>query len=279
MNFGNAQFPFFLTLDDVTDATLPGNPGPLIRDQFGAMWVHPYGKSIDVGGVFNSFGSLRGSVDGVALTPGGIGTTTPAFAAAGALLYGPRASNLNVMDRIQSESDNADALGTSNIGHLASVAHNIVFNGTSWDRMRSASAAVQSSANALGVPAVAMLGNWSINNVPAAATQATITRAAGAAGVRHVCTSVDATLIVPPTVNQPAIQINLRDGATGAGTILWSRRVGFGVAAGADGFEFKVSLAPLSIFGSAATAMTLEFSAAGAATTLQSVALTGYDTQ
>jgi hypothetical protein len=278
MNFGNNQFPFFLTLADVTDATIPGQPGPLIRDQFGAMWVRTYGKSLDVGGVYNSFGSLRGSVDGVALTPGGIGANTPALLSAGALIYGARSSNLNVMDRLQAESDNADALGTANTGHLATVAHNIVFNSVSWDRVRSASAAVQSGANALGVQAVALLGNWSINNVPAAATQATISRAAGAAGVRHVCTSIDATLIIPPTVNQPAIQLNLRDGATGAGAILWSRRFGVGAAV-VDALVQTVSISGLSIPGSAATAMTLEFSAAGAATTLQSVSLTGYDTQ
>ena len=32
--------------------------------------------------------------------------------------------------------------------------------------------------------------DWAVNNLPAAATQATVSKAAGAAGVKHVCTSV-----------------------------------------------------------------------------------------
>lgn len=40
----------------------------------------------------------------------------------------------------------------------------------------------------------------------------------------------------------------------------------------------NISITDLSIVGSDATAMTLEFAAAGAATTLQNVSLTGYDT-
>jgi len=46
---------------------------------------------------------------------------------------------------------------------------------------------------------------------------------------------------------------------------------------GTTGNETGVSLSNLNIVGTAATAMTLEFAAAGGASTFESVALTGYD--
>src|SRR5687767_14605001 len=116
-------------------------------------------------------------------------------------------------------------------------------------------------------------GNWSVNHTPAAATQATITKAAGAAGVRHVCTSISATLATIGTAQSSVILLNLRDGATGAGTILWSKQVALPANA-----VWNVDLSGLTIVGSAATAMTLEFSAANAAASFASVAMTGFTT-
>lgn len=120
---------------------------------------------------------------------------------------------------------------------------------------------------------VVLPGQWSANHTPAAATQATITKAAGAAGVRHVCTSLSATLATIGTAQSTVILLNLRDGATGAGTILWSKQVVLPTNS-----VWEVSLSALSIVGTAATAMTLEFSAANAAASFASVAMTGYDT-
>jgi hypothetical protein len=196
----------------------------------------------------------------------------------GALLTLARNTGFNgtTWDRLRSAGDNADAVAVATLGQLLMLARNTVFNGTAWDRQRSGSAATLGALTSLGAGLVSDPGNWSINHVPAAATQATITRAAGGAGVRHVCTSIDAALVLPATANQAVITLNLRDGATGAGTILWSRRFGIGAANAADAQQ-EVSLSGLKIVGTANTAMTLEFSAAGAATTLQSVALTGHD--
>lgn len=284
MNFGGSKLTsLLLSLGDLTDpATTSNGVAPAARDLLGAAWVHNYAKSRDTNGAFNGFSTWRGNVDGVNIATSGVfgaglGTDTAAMVGAAALLYGARSSNLNLVDRLQSESDNADALGTSNIGHLAAVAHNIIFNGTSWDRMRSASGAVQAGANALGVAAQVRLGKWSAFSAPAAATQATATRAAGAAGVRHVAAFIRAKFTIPPTVNQPRIQLNLRDGASGAGTIIWQENFGVGVAV-VDALEQTINI-PVDLIGTAATAMTLEFSAAGAATTLQSLSLFGYDTQ
>ena len=69
------------------------------------------------------------------------------------------------------------------------------------------------------------------------------------------------------------LSINLRDGATGAGTLLWSLQF---IQPVNNIFAMTVPLPHIQ--GTAATAMTLEFSAGGAAATLQSVTLTGYTT-
>ena len=113
---------------------------------------------------------------------------------------------------------------------------------------------------------------WAINNVPAAATAATVTKAAGAAGVKHVCTALIASLFTVGTAQTAALALNLRDGATGAGTILWSVNISI-----TTNTFWQVSLSGLSIIGSAATAMTLEFAANNVAASFSSVNLAGYD--
>lgn len=178
--------------------------------------------------------------------------------------------------QLRSTGDDIDDAAPISQGPLIALARQTLYNGASWDRQRSASADTIGAASSVGAALQASPGNWSETDAPAAATQATVTRPAGAAGVRHVCTGIDATLILPPGANQPAVQLVLRDGATGAGAILWSRAFGVGAAV-VDALQQQVSIAGLNIVGSDAEAMTLEFTAAGVAATLQSVALTGYD--
>lgn len=161
---------------------------------------------------------------------------------------------------------------------LIGVGLNYGFDGSgNWDPVRTASAANQSAATKTAPMQVATPGTWSITHAPAANTQATITRAAGAAGVRHVCTAITATLVAPIAVTSGAVQLNLRDGATGAGTILKSFTLQVGGAASTITDRAIIQLSGLQVVGSAATAMTLEFSAAGGASTLESVSLEGYD--
>ena len=150
---------------------------------------------------------------------------------------------------------------------------NLGYNGSTWDRLRTASAADISATSGLGVLQVAPLGNWSVVHTPTTATQATASKSAGASGVRHVCTGIYAVITTVGTA-QTLIQVNLRDGATGAGTILWSESIQLPT----NGI-FTVNTHGLSLFGTAATAMTLEFSAAGVTASAESVTLTGYDTQ
>jgi hypothetical protein len=115
---------------------------------------------------------------------------------------------------------------------------------------------------------------WGIFNQPASGAQATISKAAGAAGVRHVadCVSFSAGAVVAPTAAQ--LVVNLRDGASGTGTVLWTQEIAANGAAQYATF----SICGLNLIGSSATAMTLEFSAL-LASVAQSVSLSGYDVE
>lgn len=156
---------------------------------------------------------------------------------------------------------------------LAVVNHPYLFDGgTTWDRQRNASATNLALLSGTGAGLKTGPGEWAVTHTPAAGAQATITRAAGAAGVAHVCKGISFTFSAV-AAEAGTILVNLRDGASGAGTILQSWRVGPFALNGSLVF----GLSDLNIIGSAATAMTLEFAAAGAGTNFESVALRGFD--
>ena len=110
---------------------------------------------------------------------------------------------------------------------------------------------------------------WADENGAAATVQATISRAADAGG-RHVCKSITASIATGATASGVE-QVVLRDGATGAGTILWSCFLSAPVNGTAN-----ISVSGLNIIGTKGVAMTLEFVAGGAATSQESVAISGY---
>jgi hypothetical protein len=116
-------------------------------------------------------------------------------------------------------------------------------------------------------------GTWSVTNFPATATQATITKPAGGAGVRHICRGVSVAIAAGATPQTP-IRVVLRDGLTGAGIILWSKTLAVPANQSAS-----VDLSPLTIVGSPNTAMTLEFTAAGVAASQEDVTLLGVTMQ
>jgi hypothetical protein len=117
---------------------------------------------------------------------------------------------------------------------------------------------------------VPRLLEWSINNQATAGTP-TISKAAGAAGVRHVCTALSISVSAGATAQTPVV-VNLRDGATGAGTILATWALSTIVNS-----TTTIQLTGLNIVGTAATAMTLEFAATTATAVVGSVNLVGYD--
>lgn len=117
--------------------------------------------------------------------------------------------------------------------------------------------------------------DWTQVHTPAANTQATTTKAAGGGSVRHVCTGLTVILAAGATAPTATnLLVNLRDGASGAGTILWSATISIPNIAGAMN---GISRSGLFIRGTANTAMTLEFAAAAGANTIESVAMEGVD--
>jgi hypothetical protein len=142
------------------------------------------------------------------------------------------------------------------------------FNGSTWDRPRTQSTTNSAAASQLGVNLTDIPGQWAVFHQPAAATQATIGQSA-AASLKHVAKSV--TVCISAVAAQPDIIFNLRDGATGAGTIKWTARLS--ATAGTS----QCQSATFTIIGTTNTAMTIESAAAPAATNFATVSFSGYD--
>lgn len=117
-------------------------------------------------------------------------------------------------------------------------------------------------------------GHWVANGEPAAGAKASASRAA-AAGLRHICRGISFTLASTNGGSaEGPLLVRLRDGASGAGTVLASWAVSALV-----GDSRQVTITGLSLVGSVNTAMTLEFSAAPAgAASQETCTLEGYDT-
>src|SRR5437879_5243502 len=101
------------------------------------------------------------------------------------------------------------------------------------------------------------LPDWIVTSAPATGTAASATRPASPApppaDSKHVCTSISASLVATAATAGQA-QLNLRDGATGAGTILGSWALAVPNVAGSC---IVFSMDSLEIIGSPNTAMTL----------------------
>ena len=116
---------------------------------------------------------------------------------------------------------------------------------------------------------------WTVTHAPAANTVAIASKAAGAAGVKHVLEWLQISCHNSGAATAIMLLVNVRDGATGAGTILMTLRLPVLVTTLTEVNKF---LNDLHIVGTAATAMTVEFSAAGGANTNEIVSIGGYDT-
>lgn len=174
--------------------------------------------------------------------------------------------NGTTWDRMRSAT--ADALASTGMTAVG----NMGFNGSTFDRLDTASATNNTAVTSLGIQQITPVSTWSVTDTDAGATQSTASKALGGGSVRHVATSI--TACRGDTVAAVPAQINLRDGATGAGTIIRSWVIGVSVINEAT----CVDLSGLNMTGTANTAMTLEFAAAGSATSLSTVTLTGYST-
>jgi len=116
---------------------------------------------------------------------------------------------------------------------------------------------------------------WTEFHAPAANTQATITHAA-VVGKAHVADCVIAAFVAGATAPVAAtVNVVVRDGAAGSGTIKFQRPLSITAVAGDPGVPMEAC--GLSIVGTAGNAMTVEFTAAGGANTIESVFIRGYD--
>jgi len=111
---------------------------------------------------------------------------------------------------------------------------------------------------------------WGIRHVPAAAAQATITRAAEANNLRHYATGITVTL-GGTSATTAGLEFRLIDGASGGSTILWSGKI-----ANLANVTNSIVLGGVAIAGSPGVAMTLESTAAPGANVSATVALCGF---
>lgn len=120
-------------------------------------------------------------------------------------------------------------------------------------------------------------GQWTILNAPAVNTLATVTKAAGGAGVRHVLQALTPSLFLATNANFTAVSpvyVVIRDGAAGAGTILYQLIIALNAAAASGGICLQVP--PLNVIGSQNSSMTIEFTAAPGLTNFECISGSGY---
>lgn len=116
-------------------------------------------------------------------------------------------------------------------------------------------------------------GFYVVSN-PAAGSQATASQAAAGTNIKNVATNIcfSAGSTTAPALT--ALTVNLRDGATGAGTVKATFEIIIPATTGQNVVPFCT---PVNVIGSSNTAMTLEFSAS-LANLIESVTLHGYTT-
>lgn len=209
--------------------------------------------------------------DAILLANGMANPTAPAVAAH--LL----AWNGSTWDRAGRATFATDGVGGS--AAIDTSAAQAVFNGIDWDRARSADlttfivSTTLTARNSIGAQLTEKGSRWTAISNPAAGSQATASIAAEV-DVRHVadCVSFSAAATTAPALT--ALTINLRDGATGAGTVIWTKQVAITVGVGQEVAPFQAC--GLNLVGTTNTAMTLEWSAS-LANLIQEVSLSGFN--
>lgn len=154
------------------------------------------------------------------------------------------------------------------------------FDGTTFTINRLANLATMPTSvtttarNALGAQVGEFGSRFIVNSAPAAGSQASAS-IASEASVRHVATGLCFSSGSTTAPVLTSLQVNLRDGATGAGTVLASFEVEIPAATGVDTAPFCTQFTG-GIVGTTATAMTVEWSAS-LANLKQTATLIGYN--
>lgn len=181
----------------------------------------------------------------------------------------------------------ADALANGSVqstgqGNIVTTNAPLLFNGTTWDRERTASLAnnivssTLTARNSIGVALFEKGSRFSVVSAPVAGTVASAS-IASEASVRHICDSIAFSGSSSGAVTAVALTLVVRDGATGAGTIIFELTIAC-ITAAAAGVQVipPFAITGLNLVGSTATAMTLEFSA-GVSNVTQACTLIGYN--
>ena len=171
----------------------------------------------------------------------------------------------------------SDAIANPVAPHMAAL--NALWDTTQWVRAKGSALASMptsqtlTSRNAVGAALMEKTSRWSVIHNPAAGSQATASIAAEAS-VRHVadCISFSAGSTTAPALT--ALTVNLRDGSTGAGTIIWTHQVVISNATGQNTEPFAIC--GLNLPGTTNTAMTLEWSAS-LANLIEAVSISGFN--
>lgn len=182
----------------------------------------------------------------------------------------------------------SSATQNSHLRYIAKALADVWSSGFHWFSVSVANAtlAVTQSGSWVIAAGTALIGSvkvagyqnasWAVHHLPSANVQATITQASAGGSIKNVCTGFSVTLAAGATA-PTAIQVSvaLIDGASGGTNYLWRSVISLPATAGATaafvfGRRWDV--------GTAATAMTLEFSIAGGANTIESVSMSGTTT-
>jgi hypothetical protein len=161
-------------------------------------------------------------------------------------------------------------------------ANTLLWDTTQWVRRKAAAlttmipATTLTSRSIVGAALVENSSRWTVVSTPAVSTLASASIAAEAS-VRHVADKVcfSAGSTTAPALTK--LNVNLRDGATGAGTILASWTVVIAASTGQNVTPFCTP-GNLGLVGTTNTAMTLEFSLL-LANMYEDVTLTGINVQ
>lgn len=247
-----------IPLNSANPPTYESNPVPLATTENGHLWTD---VSIDPSGAFTLQG-VPNNTDSVTPTSGNWNLQCASYQ------YAYDSAN-GFFRRVNAKSTAFGSMSPS-ASVFAQLAMNIPlgYDGTFYSRAYLASAVNLALQSGEGCQMVQEPGEWAVFHEPAANAIATITKAA-VASKRHVCKGFTVSISAVGAI-AGALVVNLRDGASGAGTILWTTRL-----LAPAGTCVVVSRDNLNIVGSVNTAMTLEFAAAPGATNFENVNMNG----
>jgi len=173
---------------------------------------------------------------------------------------------------------NASGSDATSGGGIAATTQ-CVYNGSTYNVRRSASLSnfptsqTTTGRNIIGVALSEKSSRWSVVSAPAAGSQASASIAAEA-GVRHCLDSFSFTCCATAAPAVTKIDVVVRDGASGAGTIIWQESIV--VTASASSFFGPQFRTGLNLTGSTNTSMTVEFSA-GVVNVFEVISMCGFN--